>query len=529
MARILLTDHNFESTHVFAEVFQEQGHEIFRARGADDCLSILRTRAIDVVVLDMDLPITDGFSVLKQIQEAGMEVTVVSIVGTGEYGKGKRAVHEGAFHFIARPVAVTNLLNLVEKADIVRRAAHRLAYLGITFFRDYHREKDLFKSLSICSSTDSHLLILSPKGGGGRELANLIHLSGIRKDRPILNLDCCLNPVMFERELYGYVKGAFLGASEERAGLVEKARGGVIVLENIHRLGKAAFTRLSELLSQGKYGRTGSADRRSADVRIIALSHPGFSVRRGDFPVDLYRLISNIRFEIPLLKECMSSSPEDAGKLFGSLSGKIIVPDLAIEELDLLSAHEWPGNFRELELLAELRDLVSELRMGTIVLHESVSDIPIQSNLVSGESALLMTPEKVEISKQAEPEEPEEPEEQEQEREEIKEQSEISEQQIMEDRDLASDSSYSASEILTRLASQGSSGFADDRAWMVFDAEMDYSAAKDLFEKTFIDYKLRQYNGNVTVTARELGLGRRTLQEKMKKCGIESQDYREEN
>lgn len=497
MARILIADHDPDTMQIFAETLRERGHEVALTRSGEEALGVLRARGAEIFLVDTDLPITDGFAVMKLVFQESIKTTLVAVVGPGEFGKGKRAMAEGAFHFLCRPLVLTELSQIIEKAVAVERMKRRLCRLGIMFLHDYHRIGDLGIGIRLWSGMDANAMILCENGGGGSELAELMHLSGPRKSRPFLRADCRRGGTAFEREMYGFSRGAFLGADADRVGLVEEARGGTIYLDHFESLDPAAFEGLSRLVLESKYVRVGDEGTRTSNVRLICCGTPDAPENRRGVSQKLFNALAAMKITIPRLRDCQDL-PRIAADLISNkgLQGISAPRPLSAEDARIIGSHDWPGNIRELDLAIDLWALVGEWRLGqtvsVIVEKPAAADGPSEAAAV--ETGYAQGP--------------------------------ADKMPVAPGTGLGPDGHCPERTVSAPDPGEGLGSLSLDGVGI--SPNMDYTTARDLFEAAFIDFKLKQFGGNVTTTAREVGLGRRTLQEKMKKVGIDSQKYREE-
>lgn len=470
MSRILITDHDPETMLIFAETLRERGHDVILTKSGEEAMGVLRNRGAEIFLLDMDLPITDGFVLMGLVFRESLKTTVVGVVGPGEFGKGKRAMAEGAFHFLCRPLVLTELSQIIDKAAAVEVMKRRLGRLGIVFLHDYHRIGDLGAGIRLWSGLDTNAMVLCDIGGGGAELAELLHFSGPRKSRPFVRVDCRRGAVAFDRELYGFSRGAFLGADGDRIGLVEESRGGTLNFDHFEAIDPTAFEGLSKLVLESRFTRVGEEAARTANVRIVCCASLDFPESRKGVPQRLFNALGAMKITIPRLKDCRDLSGVAADLMMNRVfHGSNSARTLSAADVDIIRNHPWTGNLRELDLTLELWNLVGEWRLG-----RTVGVTAERPGAIEVAQTMKPAPAQLAAGNRSDPE---------------------------------------AEAVMGTVEISES---------------MDYGTARDIFEAAFIDFKLRQFGGNVTTTARKVGLGRRTLQEKMKKVGIDSQKYREE-
>lgn len=478
--RILIADKDISTMQIFADMLGEKGHDITLVSSGDQAVTYLRNNTFDLFIIEMDLPITDGFMLLSQIRKEQIDVTVISLVNPGEFLKGRKSLEAGAFHFLARPLSMTALDNSIEAAMKVDRLIKKISKISPQFFSDFKRTENLYDALDKYKNKHGNAIIITPSGGGGYELSNLLHLIGSKKEKSIDIIDCSMNSVIFKRSFCGYCKKAFLGAKKDFKGLAAQLRGGTLVLDNFHLISDETAEFLEECILKNNYIPVGTTETHTMDLSFIALAEPGFIEKHPSVSQKFFNCLSESRFIIPEINS-ISDFETLAGFIYESdehgfkSDTKLFSNKKVLSKSDLteLKKYSWPGNFHELELVLKLHKLIGKWRIYDT------------NNAIHGPVSGQMTIPG------------------------------FNEGQTVDSLTKVSDSP----DILIEDESSST---------LIFSEKMKYSDAKDLFESKYIDYMLNYNCGNVTNTAKSMGLGRRTLQEKMKKLGIDSKVYRNE-
>ena len=209
--------------------------------------------------------------------------------------------------------------------------------------------KQLIKTVDRVAKTEASVLITGRSGSGKEITAKRIHNKSYRQSHPFVIINCnCLNESTIESELFGHEKGAFTGALRQKIGLLEKANGGTLLLDEVGDLNLKTQTKLLRLLQEGEIYRVGGSAPIKLNIRVISCSSKNLAkeVTRGRFREDLYYRINTIAISLPSLLE----RPEDIPVLLEHFSGKI---DLEPQALKVLLHYSWPGNVRELKNLCE--------------------------------------------------------------------------------------------------------------------------------------------------------------------------------
>jgi len=243
----------------------------------------------------------------------------------------------------------------------------------------------VYKTIEKVSQHTYPVLVLGESGTGKELVARSIHYSGVRKNKPFVPVDCSgLVPTLIESELFGYVKGAFTGAQQSRAGLLETANGGTVFLDEIGDLPFDLQSKLLRALQEREIRPVGSTERVRIDVRVVAATHRDLeaAIRTGGFRQDLFFRLNVVQLKLPPLRERKSDIPLLVASFLEKFSDPQRPPRTISEDaMRRLMAYDWPGNVRELENAIE-RGVA--LGSGPI-LH--LADLPSNLQQASGESA----------------------------------------------------------------------------------------------------------------------------------------------
>ena len=255
-----------------------------------------------------------------------------------------------------------------------------------------HAMQPVFEMASSVAGSDITVLIHGETGTGKELLARAIHGMGSRASKPFIAINCAALPdSLLESELFGYKKGAFTGAVQDREGRFSAAKDGTIFLDEIGEISPALQVRLLRVLQEHTYEALGSNETRHTQARIVAATHRDLAerVKSGDFREDLYYRINVIRIDLPPLRERKEDLPllvDHFIERFNRIHNKSIT-ELSNGARSLLMAHDWPGNVRELENIVErafvlctgtqieIRHLPTELRGAAVSEKETTEDI----------------------------------------------------------------------------------------------------------------------------------------------------------
>ncbi|MBI5866909.1 MAG: sigma-54-dependent Fis family transcriptional regulator [candidate division Zixibacteria bacterium] len=381
-ARILLVDDDEVFSKVFANELTQMGFHVAQGYGKD-VVTVLIEQAIEIVILDIVMPGTDGLQLLETIKSRCPAVDVIMLTGNASIDNAIASMKKGAYDYVTKPVELERVEQVLQRCLEKRRLASRNQMLK-------NRVSDLREGALIGRSpatlevksligrfadSDSTVLIRGESGTGKELVANLIHKYSSRRDEPFIIVDCtALKESLLESELFGHERGAFTGAVTRKHGIFEIADGGTIFLDEIGDIPQALQVKLLRVVETKAFRRLGGNERINVDVRLLAATNRDLQemVRKGEFREDLYYRINVVSILLPPLRDHPDDIPELVDHFLGELrrSGDADkrFSDTAIQSL---TRHDWPGNVRELRNLVERSVLLAE--SDTI----EVSDLPI--------------------------------------------------------------------------------------------------------------------------------------------------------
>lgn len=364
--RIVLVDDDDSLRRVLSLELAESGFDVRAFADASGVVESVRIEPPDALLMDLRLPGTSGLDLLAQVRSVDERAQVVVLTGHGAVPEAVEAMRRGAHDFLAKPVR----LDVLEQ--VLRRAVERRALLeGNERLRRVVEHDSspgqllgsgpamarLREELVRVARSDSHVLVLGENGTGKELVVRELHARSARASEPLVVLNCGAVPSnLVESELFGHEKGAFTGADRRRVGLFEAAHGGTLMLDEIGELPKSVQPVLLRALQFGEIRPVGSDRARRVDVRVVSATHRDLRerVRAGDFREDLFYRIAPLVLEVPALRERREDIPELA-RAFVARSASRLGRKLELEAgaLESLQRHDWPGNVRELENAAE--------------------------------------------------------------------------------------------------------------------------------------------------------------------------------
>lgn len=359
---LLIVDDERSIREACREVAQALGFFVSVADAAEQAYRELEAGSFDAVLLDLRLPGAGGLEVLRRIKEKRPDAAVVVVTGYGTVQSAVQAMKNGAYDYVTKPFSVDELKLLLERVAnhlklktenrLLREKVKSKQGFGGLVGRAPEMEK-LYRIIAKAANSIHPVLILGESGTGKEMVARSIHYSGPFRDKPFIPVDCgSLVPTLMESELFGYVKGAFTGASQTKDGLMTMAEGGTIFLDEVGELPVDLQAKMLRAIQEKEIRPVGSIRRFPINVRILAATNRDLdhAVTQGAFRRDLYFRLNVLSLRIPALRE----RREDIPLLIGHFMERMMrasgqEKSLSDEAMKVMLAYDWPGNVRELE------------------------------------------------------------------------------------------------------------------------------------------------------------------------------------
>jgi two-component system, NtrC family, response regulator PilR len=364
MAHLLIVDDEPSIRELLEISFRKEGHKVEVAANGEAAKRHLASRIFDIVVSDICMPDMDGVELLRYSKEVSPATVFLLITGVPTIDTAIDAVNFGADRYVIkgdrlldelRPAVqrVAESLALKKEAGYLRRELRRLTGLD-NMIGTSPNMRAIFELIQNVAPQPSRVLITGESGTGKELVARAIHDNSARAKAPFITINCGAFPeTLLESELFGYVKGAFTGANENRRGLFHAAHGGTLFMDEIGNMSVTMQVKLYRVLQEGKVRPIGSTDESDVDVRVIAATNKNFEkeIAEGRFREDLYYRLSVIPIHLPPLRERREDIPllarEFLERFAKSMSKKI--EGIEPEAMRRLEVYDWPGNVRELE------------------------------------------------------------------------------------------------------------------------------------------------------------------------------------
>lgn len=362
MGRILIVDDDPHIVRTLEIMLRDDGHEVVSSMSGEDALEQLNHRAVDIALVDLQLPGMSGSELLRRLRDQHRDVETVIITAHGSIETAVEAMKEGAFDYLTKPFSPDQVRHRLRQIERVKALQGEVAGLrrrlgGLPFGEEFTTQnpavQHLLEIARGIAASEATVLISGESGTGKTLLARLIHSASHRSAGPFVTLDCTsFQESLLESELFGHKRGAFTGAVADKIGKVETAQRGTLFLDEVGEVPAHLQGKLLRLVEDKTYERVGDPAPRTVDARVIAATNRDLEgmVREKAFREDLFYRLSVVDLVIPPLR----NRPEDLlllGRGFLAAASRVHgrrVTAWDSEAERALVRYTWPGNVREL-------------------------------------------------------------------------------------------------------------------------------------------------------------------------------------
>ena len=367
------------------------------AAGGDAALDLLAREPIDCVVLDLEMPGTDGFEVLRRLQQRGIDTPVIVYTGTGSYDRCVQAVRLGAYGFVDKAEPIERVVQEIENAVTRGRLVKELRSLQsrldgeTSIIGGSAPMRSLRNAIARLAPIPSTVLIVGESGTGKELVARELHRQGPGEKTPLVAVNSAALPEqLVESELFGHERGAFTGADRLRRGAFENAGNGTLFLDEVGELPLPAQAKLLRVLEERKVMRVGGDRAISISARVVAATNRDLE-REGDagrFRQDLYYRLNVHTLRVPPLRERLSDLPELVHHLLRTLAVHLRVrpKTIAPEAVASLAAYDWRKNN-----VRELRNCLERMMIASDADVIGAADVPVSIRPEEPEEAADVT------------------------------------------------------------------------------------------------------------------------------------------
>jgi two-component system, NtrC family, response regulator PilR len=361
--RILVVDDERSMRELLAIVLRREGYEVLLAENGRAAIGLLEREPVDLLISDIKMPDMSGVEVLRAAKSIDPDILGIMITAFASTDTAVEAMRLGACDYLSKPFDI-DLLKMKVREKIENRQLRqenvllkRTLGLSHQFSNIIGRSDvmlDVFKMIQTVARTNSTIMLTGESGTGKGLVAQAIHFHSLRRDKPMVSLNCGAMPEnLLESELFGHMRGSFTGADANKKGLLEVAEKGTIFLDEIGEMSAVMQVKLLRVLQERRFRRVGGLEELTADIRVIAATNQDLTkaVAEGRFREDLFYRINVIPIALPPLRERREDIPLLADHFLGKYNEQMNkeISGVSREAMDLLLHHDWPGNIRELE------------------------------------------------------------------------------------------------------------------------------------------------------------------------------------
>ncbi len=386
----LIIDDEELTLRTISRGLRQDGFEVFTALSGEEGLKLFHEERPDLILLDIVLPGIDGIEVLRQIKEANATAIVIVMSAYHFVERAVEAMKLGAFDYLVKPFALSDMSATLHRAgevlalrvrvrDSVESEKGRYDF-GHIVTHNPSTTKMLEVARKAAESDHTTLLIQGESGTGKGVLAKAIHYASPRTSMPLLEINCAALPdTLLESELFGYEPGAFTDARRRKEGLLERASGGTVFLDEIGNMSLSVQAKILRVLEEGTFMRLGGTSTIKVNIRLIAATNDNIknAVAQGRFREDLYYRINVVQLYIPPLRERREDIVPLALEILQHLNRELKknFTGFSPAAADLLEQYPWPGNIRELRNVIERTMILSaQGEIDSVHLPEEIRD-----------------------------------------------------------------------------------------------------------------------------------------------------------
>jgi len=370
--KILVVDDEENIRKSLKMILEYEGYAFYEAADGEEALDVVEEIVgLDLILLDVKLPGRDGLEILAEIKTKPYSPEIIMISGHGTVQTAVEATKLGAFDFIEKPLhrervllSIRNALSqnklIRECQDLRRKTERKQEFIG-----EHPLVKQLWREIFKTAPTNATVLIYGESGTGKELIARAIHTHSLRAKETFVQVNCAAIPEeLIESELFGHMKGAFTGATEQKLGKFEIADGGTIFLDEVADMSLKTQAKVLRVLEEGEVQKVGSSKINKVDVRVIAATNKDlkFEIKEGNFREDLYFRLNVVPLNSPALRDRKEDIPliiDYFCQIFSD-ENNFKLKKFTEEAIDTMMKYSWKGNVRELKNVVERLIIMTE-------------------------------------------------------------------------------------------------------------------------------------------------------------------------
>ncbi|HYA12838.1 MAG TPA: sigma-54 dependent transcriptional regulator [Syntrophales bacterium] len=414
---ILVVDDDLAHRTMLKTLIGGWGYDVAEASDGEKAIEAVQEKAFDLVLMDIRMVRVSGLEALAEIKKINPAIPVVIMTAYASVETAVRALKEGAYDYLTKPLDFDELKFTIERAMEHTSLKEENRYLRESLASQFNRQNligrspamaRLLETIAQVAPSEATVLITGESGTGKEMIAGAIHFNSLRKDGPFVKINCAaITETLLESELFGHEKGSFTGADRRKEGKFRQAEGGTLFLDEVSEMSPAMQVKLLRVLQEREITRVGGDEVIKVDVRVIAATNKDLikEMEAGRFRDDLYYRLNVVMINVPSLRERREDIPLIAQHFLNMFAKKNhkSVKGFTPQVMDRLLKYNWPGNVRELMNAVERGVVLSRsdyLGEGELVLTVRDQELPEEVSLkVSKEDMPLEEVEKEAIMK----------------------------------------------------------------------------------------------------------------------------------
>ena len=365
--RILLIDNEAGLCRMMEQILLDHGYLVRSFTSPQKAVEEFKNAAWDLVISDIKMPGMSGMEVLQAIKAKQHDIPVIMITAYATVDMSIQALRKGAYDMLTKPFEPDELVYRVKNALQQHQLLEENRELRAELEEKFRFEniigaceglKSVLERVSKVAVRDTSVLVTGESGTGKELIAQAIHYNSPRREKRFVAINCGALPEnLLESELFGYKKGAFTGAAENRSGLLETANGGTLFLDEVGNLPMNVQKTLLRFLQEKEFNRLGDTTPTRVDVRVLSATNSDLkeAIKCGAFREDLYYRLNVVNIHLPPLRERCNDIPLLAAHfiLLQNQKFKTAIKGFENDSMPILSAYQWPGNIRQLKNVIE--------------------------------------------------------------------------------------------------------------------------------------------------------------------------------
>lgn len=381
-ARVLLVDDEANQLVTIGRILRREGYEVATAQNGAEALTRLRTEPADVLITDLNMPVKDGISLLRELEALPARPATVVLTGYGTIQSAVEAMKLGAVDYLIKPTNPDELKLVIQRqleltalrreVETLRREVRRYQSFGALIGKSPAMQ-EVYRLIEMVSRNKSTVLLTGESGTGKELVARTLHERSPWSKGPFIALNCgAVSETLLDSQLFGHRRGAFTGATGDQEGVFQAASGGTLFLDEISEIPLPLQVKFLRAIQEREITPLGMTRAIKVDLRIVAATNKALleEVRQRRFREDLFYRLNVINIHLPPLRE----RPGDLDVLIEHMlrefaqTYRVAPKRLSAAARERLHQHDWPGNVRELQNVIERAFAISSEE--TIELHD---------------------------------------------------------------------------------------------------------------------------------------------------------------